>query len=112
MFYFFLWIGDQTSMFIQARWYLKAAEGGSTRAMYNTALCYLSGEGITRNYQEARKWMKRAALAGHTKAQFEHGLKLFAVCVFLAHIPLLQTSFHIELFSYISLCRKCFALAL
>ena len=63
----------------QAWWYLRAAEGGSSRAMYNVALCFRTGEGITRNYNEAKRWMRRAAMAGHRKAQFEHGLTLFAV---------------------------------
>jgi TPR repeat protein len=47
--------------------------------MYNLALCYRSGEGTVQNYREARHWMKCAAMAGHRKAQFEHGLTLFAV---------------------------------
>lgn len=64
----------------QARWYLKAAEGGYVRAMYNVSLCYSSGEGLVHSNQLARKWMKRAADRGHTKAQFEHGLALFSVC--------------------------------
>lgn len=63
----------------QAKWYLKAAEGGYVRAMYNISLCYSSGEGVTHNRQLARKWMKRAADHGHSKAQFEHGLSLFSV---------------------------------
>ncbi|KAH7440385.1 hypothetical protein KP509_04G104700 [Ceratopteris richardii] len=46
--------------------------------MYNLALCYRKGEGLVGDTQNAKKWMKRAALAGHQKAQFEHGLTLFA----------------------------------
>lgn len=64
---------------VQARWYLKAAEGGYVRAMYNTAICYSVGEGLSRSHKLARKWMKRAADRGHSKAQFEHGLSLFSV---------------------------------
>ncbi|KAK6242139.1 F-box domain - like 10 [Theobroma cacao] len=62
----------------QARWYLKAAEGGYVRAMYNTSLCYTFGEGLSHSRRQARKWMKRAADRGHSKAQFEHGLALFS----------------------------------
>ncbi|KAL3031579.1 hypothetical protein AAZX31_02G036400 [Glycine max] len=62
-----------------AKWYMKAAEGGYVRAMYNISLCFSFGEGLTRNHQLARKWMKRAADRGHSKAQFEHGLALFSV---------------------------------
>lgn len=50
------------------------------RAMYNVALCYSVGEGLAQSHRQARKWMKRAADRGHTKAQFEHGLGLFSVC--------------------------------
>lgn len=65
---------------MQAKWYLKAASGGYVRAMYNVALCYSVGEGLSVNRQQARKWMKRAADRGHSKAQFEHGRGLFSVC--------------------------------
>lgn len=49
------------------------------RAMYNTALCYLYGEGLEQSRRLARKWMKRAADCGHSKALLEHGLHLFSV---------------------------------
>ncbi|KAF2301650.1 hypothetical protein GH714_028493 [Hevea brasiliensis] len=62
----------------KAKWYLKAAAGGYVRAMYNVALCYSVGEGLPQNRRQARKWMKRAADRGHSKAQFEHGLGLFS----------------------------------
>ena len=65
--------------FAQAHWYQRAAEGGSARAMYNLALCHKKGEGINVDFRGARRWMKRAALSGHRKAQFEHGLTLYAV---------------------------------
>ncbi|KAG9148903.1 hypothetical protein Leryth_022064 [Lithospermum erythrorhizon] len=58
---------------IQAKWYLQAAEGGYVRAMYNTSLCYSFGEGFPQSHKLARKWMKKAAECGHSKAQFEHG---------------------------------------
>ncbi|RVX04334.1 F-box protein [Vitis vinifera] len=62
----------------RARWYLKAAEGGYVRAMYNVSLCYSYGEGLVHSHRQARRWMKRAADRGHSKAQFEHGLGLFS----------------------------------
>ena len=65
---------------MQARWYLKAAEGGYVRAMYRVALCYSVGEGLAQSHRQARKWMKRAADSGHTKAQYELGVALFSVC--------------------------------
>lgn len=52
------------------------------RAMYNTSLCYSTGEGLAQNLRRAREWMKRAAKGGHGKAQFEHGLQLYSVSVF------------------------------
>ncbi|KAH1226001.1 F-box protein [Glycine max] len=55
----------------QAKWYMKVAEGGYVYAMFNISLCFSFGEGLTRNHQLARKWMKRAADRGHSKAQFE-----------------------------------------
>lgn len=61
---------------------MKAAEGGYVRAMYNISLCYSSGEGLTRNHQLGRKWMKRAADRGHSRAQFEHGLALYSVSIY------------------------------
>lgn len=65
---------------MQARWYLRAAEHGYVRAMYNVSLCYKYGEGLVQSHHEARKWMKMAADRGHSKAQYEHGLALFSVC--------------------------------
>lgn len=50
------------------------------RAMYNVSLCYSYGEGLVRSQRQGRRWMKRAADRGHSKAQFEHGLGLFSVC--------------------------------
>lgn len=67
------------SLLCQAKWYLKAAEGGYVRAMYNTSLCYSFGEGLMQSHRLGRKWMKRAADRGHSKAQFDHGLSLFSV---------------------------------
>lgn len=64
---------------MQVRWYLKAAEGGYVRAMYNIAICYSVGEGLVQSHKLAKKWMKRAADRGHSKAQFEYGLNLFSV---------------------------------
>lgn len=49
------------------------------RAMYNVSLCYSVGEGFAKSHPQAKKWMRRAADHGHSKAQFEHGLNLFSV---------------------------------
>ncbi|KAL5178789.1 F-box protein [Glycine soja] len=75
-------LSEVVNLFFQgcvcAKWYMKAAEGGYVRAMYNISLCFSFGEGLASNHQLARKWMKRAADRGHSKAQFEHGLALFS----------------------------------
>lgn len=52
--------------------------------MYNISLCYSFGEGLAHSRQLARKWMKRAADRGHSKAQFEHGVALFSVSIYLS----------------------------
>jgi TPR repeat protein len=78
---------------------MKAAEGGYVRAMYNISLCYSVGEGLSRNHQVARKWMKRAADRGHSKAQFEHGLALYSVSVY----PFMKTGHHCTFFESIFL---------
>lgn len=68
--------------------YLKAAEGGFVRAMYNISLCYSFGEGLMQCHKLTRKWMKLAADYGHSKAQFEHGLALFSVSVYICFLIL------------------------
>jgi hypothetical protein len=69
---------------MQAKWYLRAAEGGNVRAMYNVSLCYCLGEGFTQDHMRAKKWLQLAADCGHKKALYECGLKLCAVCHFLS----------------------------
>ena len=67
---------------MQAKWYLRAAEGGNVRAMYNVSLCYCLGEWFTQNHVRAKKWLQLAADCGHKKALYECGIKLCAVCHF------------------------------
>lgn len=59
------------------------------RAMYNVSLCYSIGEGLVHSHRQARKWMKRAADRGHSKALFEHGLHLFSVRLYISHLNFL-----------------------
>lgn len=63
----------------QGKWFLRAAEAGNVRAMYNTSLCYSTGEGLQQSHRRARMWMKLAADQGHRKAQLERGLELYSV---------------------------------
>jgi hypothetical protein len=37
--------------------------------MYNLALCHLEGVGVPKNDALGRSWIRRAAAAGHTRAQ-------------------------------------------
>ena len=42
-------------------WYLKAADKGNAEAMNNIGYLYEKGLGVTQDYEEARKWHKKAA---------------------------------------------------
>jgi hypothetical protein len=42
-------------------WYRKAAEQGETDAQFSLASCYLAGQGVAKNSQEAAKWLRAAA---------------------------------------------------
>lgn len=46
----------------------EAARMGSTMAMYNLSLCYLTGEGVEKDDRQAFKWMLRSADLGCTDA--------------------------------------------
>ena len=54
-----------------AKWYIRAAEQGHTRAQYTIGAMYLYGEGVIFNKKEAEKWLRKAAQNGHAKAQME-----------------------------------------
>ena len=50
--------------------WLKAAEGGDTRAQYELGRCYEDGEGVAPDQSEAMKWYRRSAQGGYAPAQF------------------------------------------
>ena len=50
--------------------WLKAAEGGDTRAQFELGRCHESGEGVAPDQDEAMKWYRRSAQAGYAPAQF------------------------------------------
>ncbi|KVH88957.1 F-box domain, cyclin-like protein, partial [Cynara cardunculus var. scolymus] len=58
--------------------YRRAAELGDPAGQCNLGISYLQGVGLLQSHHQARKWMKRAADHGHSKALFEHGLALFS----------------------------------
>lgn len=53
--------------------WLKAAEGGDTRAQYELGRCHENGEGVAPNQGEAMKWYRRSAQGGYAPAQFRLG---------------------------------------
>lgn len=52
-----------------ARWTFEAARRGHTEAQYTLALLFMAGTGVEKNEDEARKWLRRAADAGHEPAR-------------------------------------------
>ncbi len=50
------------------------AEQGDPDAQYELGICYLHGEGVERNEEEAVKWLTEAAEQGHVDAQYELGI--------------------------------------
>lgn len=50
--------------------YLKAAEQGDAEAQKSLGNCYLSGNGVAKDAEEAVKWYSKAAEQGYAKAQF------------------------------------------
>jgi uncharacterized membrane protein YedE/YeeE len=50
-------------------WYLKAAKQNDIDAQYEVGAAYILGEGVPRNFQLARMWLKRAAAGGHKDAR-------------------------------------------
>jgi TPR repeat protein len=57
-------------------WFLTASEKGHPEAQYNLALAYERGLGVTRNRQQALRWLNKSAKAGNADAQYMLGLLL------------------------------------
>ncbi len=51
----------------------QAAEQGNRQAQYQLGLMYARGEGVKKNFSQARGWLRKSALQGHPKAQFYLG---------------------------------------
>lgn len=49
--------------------YYKAASENHVQAQYVVALSYATGQGVRRNYEEAKKWLRAAARQGHSEAK-------------------------------------------
>jgi TPR repeat protein len=52
-------------------------EQGVGYAQYNLGLMYDNGEGVTRHYAEAAKWIRKAAELGLAEAQYDLGAVYF-----------------------------------
>lgn len=50
--------------------FLRLAEQGVAEAQFNLGICYNSGLGVTKDYEEAVKWYRKAAEQGFADAQF------------------------------------------
>jgi len=59
------------------KWLRKAAEQGHPEAQIELAKCYLRGEGVKSDPNEAYKWGKMAAESGNARAMFEYYRHLF-----------------------------------
>ena len=49
--------------------YEKSANLGFGQAMYNVALCYTDGNGVTKDLVKAREWLTKSAAQGEEDAQ-------------------------------------------
>ena len=50
-------------------WYRKAAQAGSSSAMYDLGVMYENGEGVVKNRQQAVDWYRKAAVRGEPHAK-------------------------------------------
>lgn len=53
---------------------IEKAEAGDREAQRIIARCYMSGIGVSTDYQKAWKWMSQAAAAGDNEAQYQLGV--------------------------------------
>jgi TPR repeat protein len=56
------------------KWWVKAADSGSTTALTNVATAYYTGLGVRQSYPEAAKWFHLAANNGDADAMNMLGL--------------------------------------
>ena len=55
---------------LAVQWFRKGAQAGNKAAQMNLGICYLEGNGVSKNVREAEKWLKLAADQGETGAMF------------------------------------------
>ena len=56
---------------------LQKANRGDPRAQNQVAIALVRGEGVVRDYAEAVRWQRKAAVAGYPVAQFNLGIMLY-----------------------------------
>ena len=56
----------------------KAAELGDIRACHRLGYCYRTGTGVSKDFDEADRWLGKSAMRRYPMAQFEHALVLYA----------------------------------
>ncbi len=66
---------EATNDFAQMK---EQAEKGDAEAQFNLGKMYSDGDGIQSNFQEAKKWMRKAAEQGEPKAEYVLGITLVA----------------------------------
>lgn len=59
---------DVDSPRLAAQWYFEAARQGHADAQYSLGILFLTGSGVVQSTDEATKWIRRAAAAGHPDA--------------------------------------------
>lgn len=62
-------LGIKQDMQAAFGWYMKAARQNHPEAQYQVAASYILGEGTTKNIDQARLWLARAAALGHRDAR-------------------------------------------
>jgi len=58
------------------KWYMKAADRAYTAAMYNLAVSYDDGEGVTKDQAKANHWYRKAADQGRSSAMWNLAINL------------------------------------
>ena len=53
---------------------LRAAKNGNSKAQFDLAMMYASGNGVAKNERSAFTWFHKAARNGHTEAKYYMGL--------------------------------------
>ncbi len=56
--------------------YIKAAENGNTEVQFQLALALANGNGVDRDFNEALRWLEKAARSDHAAARYNLGLGL------------------------------------